>query len=56
MEPPQNKKRVIVMLKDNEKAALKTLASDDGRSMSSFLRYLLLREIEAYSEPRPGYR
>lgn len=37
--------RVVTMLTLNERKWLKHLAQKSGRSMASFLRYLLLEEI-----------
>ena len=42
----ENKNRVVVILRADEKKALKMIAEDDGRSMSSYLRHLLLTDID----------
>lgn len=42
--------RVITTLTLEEKAALKLLALNSQRSMSGYLRYMLIREIDANFE------
>jgi hypothetical protein len=46
----QQKNRVISVLTKDEKEALKVLAWDSRRSISSYLRYLLICEIENYRD------
>ena len=46
----QPKFRVVTVLTAEEKEALQFLARDSQRSMAGYLRYLLIREIEANLE------
>ena len=48
----KQKYRIVTMITSKEREALKILATEDGRSMSSYLRYLLVREIGEYLEPQ----
>ena len=42
-----DKCRVVTSVTEKERLQLKILAKHDGRSMSSYLRYILRKEIEA---------
>jgi hypothetical protein len=46
----QQKYSVITVLTKDEKEDLKVLAWESQRSMSSYLRYLLICEIENYKD------
>lgn len=46
----EEKYRVAVFLTIGEKKALKQLARRDGRSMASYMRFLLMSDIEEYAE------
>jgi len=42
--------RVTAMLTEEEKGALQELAWNTQRSISGYLRYMVIREIETYME------
>jgi hypothetical protein len=46
----QKKFRVVTVLTKEEKEDLKVLAWDSQRSMSSYIRFLVIQEIDRYSE------
>lgn len=46
------KYRIVTMINKEEKAALQILASDDRRSMSGYIRSLLVSQIEDFLEPQ----
>jgi hypothetical protein len=46
----EKKCRVVTVITEDEKKALQILARDSQRSMSSYLRYLVILEIEANLE------
>jgi len=51
MENQEEKKyRVVTVITEDEKEALQILARDSQRSMSSYLRFLLIQEINTYAE------
>jgi hypothetical protein len=48
MENQEEKKcRIVIVITEEEKEMLQVLARNDQRSMSSFLRCLLIQEINA---------
>jgi hypothetical protein len=46
----EQKIRVITMITKEEKEALQFLARDSQRSMSGYIRYMLIREIDTNFE------
>jgi len=46
--------RVTAMLTEEEKEALQELAWNSQRSISGYLRYMVIREIETYMEYQDG--
>lgn len=49
MENEKEKKvRIVAVITEEEREMLQALAKSEQRSMSSFLRFLLVQEINAY--------
>jgi len=48
--PYEQKNRVTTLLSDEQKEALQELAWDSGRSMSSYIRYLIIQVLNNYNK------
>ncbi len=46
----EQKNRVTTLLSDEQKEALQELAWDSGRSMSSYIRYLIIQVLNNYNK------
>jgi hypothetical protein len=49
MDNNEDRYRIVTVLTAKEKAWLQRLAWKNGRSMSGYIRYLIVQEIEANS-------